>query len=85
MTQYRIKNGQTIEIPTIGKNSQEKEFKVSHKIWEAGDKKRVYIKAYFSDGTSASCGYVDLVSGVEYLSSTPAWIARNISNNIKTN
>ena len=82
MTTYNLNNGNTIEIPTVGENSKGGQFEIVHKVWQAGDKKRVYIKAKFSDGGYADCGYVDLVTGNKFMKSSPVWIANNIANEI---
>jgi hypothetical protein len=82
MTTYNLANGNTIEIPTVGENSKGGEFSIVHKLWESGEKKRVYIKAKFQDGGYVDCGFVDLVTGKEFLKSAPVWIANNISNEI---
>lgn len=82
MTTYILKNGNTIEIPTVGENSKGGQFEIVHKVWQAGDKKRLYIKANFSDGGSADCGFVDMVTGNLFLKSSPVWIANNIAAEI---
>lgn len=82
MTTYNLSNGNTIEIPTVGENSKGGQFQIVHKAWEAGDKRRVYIKAKFNDGGYVDCGFVDLVSGNKALKSSPVWIANNIANEI---
>lgn len=82
MTTYNLNNGNTIEIPTVGENSKGGQFEIVHKIWQDGDKKRLYIKAKFPDGGYADCGYVDLSTGNQFLKSSPVWIANNIANEI---
>lgn len=79
---YILKNGSTINIPSIGASSKGVEFDIIQKVWEGGDKKRVYIKTRFSDGSGADCGFVDLATGKMFLKSSPVWIANNIANSI---
>lgn len=83
MKTYNTTTGKTIAIPTMLESSKGDQYQVNHKVWESGDKKRVYISVNI--GGKVDCGFVDLATGAIGLKSSPAWIAQYIKSDIVVN
>ncbi len=55
----------------------------SCKIWENGNKKRLYIKKTYAKCSPTDCGYIDMVTGEKFMKSNPVNEARFLSEEIE--